>query len=110
MHNCEAVVYLDANKAIKDGIQFFRTANGSIVSQVIYGHIHSKYIVSIYEIENQCPISCDHWCVKAAGTDTSIESTDIGDANTYEGACHAWFENGPEPTVLNCHTGCLTLS
>ena len=42
--DCEVMVYVNHKRAIKDGIEFFITANGSVVSKGLNGKIPQEYI------------------------------------------------------------------
>jgi hypothetical protein len=42
--NCEVMVYVDYQKAIRDGMRFFITTNGSIVSSGFEGNIPYNYV------------------------------------------------------------------
>ena len=42
--DCEVMVYVNHKRAIKDGMEFFITANGSVVSKGLNGKIPHNYI------------------------------------------------------------------
>ena len=55
--DCEAVVYGDNEKAIKDGILFYRSTNDVIVTEGINGTLQPKYIKDVYALGQMKRIS-----------------------------------------------------
>ena len=49
---CEVLVYVDMAEAMKNGIRFFNTKNGSIVSHGAEGLIPFKYLTMIFPIDH----------------------------------------------------------
>ena len=43
-NNCNLLVYVNINDAMKDGITFYESANGVILTEGINGVIPSKYL------------------------------------------------------------------
>ena len=56
-YNCQIVVFVDVNRAIDDGIEFYETRNGSIVTQGRDGVLPPEYIQDIYSIKQKAVIS-----------------------------------------------------
>lgn len=50
-HDCEALVFINMEKAMNDGIKFYESSNGVILSSGINGIINPKYIEKIEYIE-----------------------------------------------------------
>ncbi|AYV75586.1 MAG: hypothetical protein Terrestrivirus2_94 [Terrestrivirus sp.] len=46
-HNTQSLIFIDMDQAMKDGIKFYESSNGVILSEGIDGVIHPKYISKI---------------------------------------------------------------
>lgn len=44
-NNCDAIIYIDMKKAMNDGIRFYKSKNGVILSSGINGIIEPKYFI-----------------------------------------------------------------
>eukprot|EP00397_Hematodinium_sp_SG-2012_P020620 GEMP01021257.1.p1 GENE.GEMP01021257.1~~GEMP01021257.1.p1 ORF type:complete len:501 (+),score=96.55 GEMP01021257.1:135-1637(+) len=66
-HDSELGILVDGERAQADGIVFYRSSNGVILSAGIHGLIHHKYILRIIDLANNDTVYTpgDGWCKDA---------------------------------------------
>ena len=51
--SCDLIIEIDVEKAMNDGIQFFRSENGVILTSGIDGYLHKKYFKQVKTKDGQ---------------------------------------------------------
>merc|ERR1711908_124934 len=54
-YNCEVAIFIDLPQALKDGVPFFQSKNGVILSPGLNGKIERRYFKDIQYLDGQPP-------------------------------------------------------